>query len=131
MNWLDEILRDFPDLPEKAKERLKYWQERYTVFEKENESLRHENDRLKRETTEMQKQIQGQLDSAGFVESEGVLWKKKPNGGYEKSPYCPICKVVMTPSPPMLPVYISCIKCSFNTPFRPDDVPKILKELPK
>ena len=131
MNWLDEILRDFPDADDSLKERLRYWQDRYNDLEKDNETLKHDNDRLTRENAELHGQIDGQLKTTGFVESEGVLWKKKADGRYERNPYCPICKLVMAPSPPMLPVYISCIKCSFNAPFKPDNVDRIISELPK
>ena len=131
MNWLDEIVRDFPDIPQDMKERLNYWQERYSEIEKENERLKHENDDMRRENTNMKSQIEGQLSTSGYTEYEGVLWKRKSNGQYEQNPYCPICKVVMTPSPPMLPTLLSCIKCSFSAPFRPDDLKKIVAELPK
>ena len=130
MDWLDDILREHPEAAA-AKERLKYWQDRYNVLEKENESLRREVDRLKRENDEMKSQIERHLKTSGFVEEEGVLWKKKVDGEYEKNPYCPICRVVMTPSPPMLPTLLSCIRCSFTAPFRPDDLKKIISKLPK
>jgi len=130
MEWLDEILRDYPETAA-AKDRLKYWQDRYNTIEKENEKLRQEVDRLRRENIDLQNQIERQLKTAGFIESEGVLWKRKPNGTYERNPYCPICKVVMTPSPPMLPTVISCIKCSFTAPFIPDNLNEIISELPK
>ena len=115
MEWLDDLLREHPEA-EGARERLKYLQDRCNAIEKENEDLLHEVDRLRRENSEMRSQIDGQLNAGGFVESEGVLWRKKPNGEYEQNPYCPICKVVMTPSPPMLPTVLSCIKCSFTAP---------------
>jgi hypothetical protein len=130
MNWLDDILKEFPAIAV-AKERLEYWQKRYDEFERENAVLRGENDRLKRENAEMHGQIEGQLHTAGFIEAEGVLWRRKPNGEYEKNPYCPICKLAMTPSPPMLPTLLSCIRCSFAAPFRPDNLQKIISTLPK
>lgn len=130
MNWLDEILREFPAIAV-AKERLEYWQKRYDALEQENISLKQENERLKRENADMRSQIEGQLKTAGFVQAEGVLWRRKPSGEYEKNPYCPVCKLAMTPSPPMLPTILSCIRCSFTAPFRPDDLPEIIAGLPK
>ncbi len=130
MNWADDLMKEFPEISV-AKKRLEYWQERYNELEKENERLKHENEELTRESARMKKQINEQLQTAGFVEAEGVLWKKKANGQYERNPYCPVCKLVMSPSPPMLPVFISCIKCSFTAPFKPDYLQEIISELPK
>ncbi len=130
MNWLDDLLKEFPEIS-KAKKRLQYWQDRYSDLEKENRSLRDENGEFERKIKGLKEQLEAGGGMTGFVEAEGVLWKKKPAGGYENHPYCPRCKLPMSPSPPMLPVFISCLKCSFNAPFVPDNLKRIISELPE
>ena len=130
MDWLAELLKEFPSLSV-AKERLQYWQDKYNTLESENDRLRRENEQLDKDNAKLKSQVETLQTSEGFVESEGVLWKRKPNGEYEKNPYCPICKLVMSPSPPMVPIHISCLKCSFTAPFRPDKVEAIMNELPQ
>jgi hypothetical protein len=54
-------------------------------------ALQQDNAQLKREVSQLRDQLQ-RAEPSGFVESEGLLWKRKASGGFEPRPYCPQCR---------------------------------------
>ena len=67
-----------------------------------------------------------------LVEAEGGFWKKKPDGGYEQTPYCVDCRLPMRPYPPGVvePEFLACPECNTIAPFKPDKIKEILARLP-
>lgn len=124
MGWLSDLLKDYPALAV-ARERLALKETQYTVLQSENTTLKDEVARLKAENATLRKQI----PTDDFVESLGVLFKRKSDGTFENIAYCPDCRR------PLSTIYNSvpprCSKCHFNAPFRRNDIPGIIGELQK
>ncbi|MDQ8209631.1 hypothetical protein QEH52_19080 [Coraliomargarita sp. SDUM461003] len=100
MSIIDDILKGLPD-----NARLR------AFIEEQNskiEILKSENNHLKNKLK--------RLEPVGFVESEGLLWKKKSDGTFEKRPYCPHCtnNPIMSQFPPGMTMEWMCSKCDFG-----------------
>ena len=85
------LSKDVIDLQEK---KLALLAEQLATLERENADLKAENANLRRQLQHAQ--------PVGFVESEGLLWKRTASGGFESRPYCPVCEKhpVMSEFPP-------------------------------
>lgn len=65
-------------------------EKKISILESEREDDKMLISRLQNENQELKEKLSN-LDPTGFVESEGLLWKKRPDGEIEDSPYCPEC----------------------------------------
>lgn len=128
MNWLDDLLKDFPDLAV-AKEKLVSWQEKYNALEAENENLKKENRELKETIIKLENQVAQHVQIDPFIENHGVLWKKGANGSVDKIAYCPKCRLVMTPFPSGNPECLICTQCKFRAPFHPGELGSIVNNI--
>lgn len=63
-----------------------------------------------------------------FVEYRGALFKRKPEGGYHLSAYCPSCRRVAGTIAHNFPY--SCTPCDWASEFSPADLDRLIKELP-
>lgn len=107
------------------KERIALANDKYAILEKEASVLKSENERLKLDNEECQKQrwaLEEKLSHISipqeYFEESGALFKRRPNGEWDFTPYCPACKTAMV-SPSRLELYVcgkkSCgQRASFN-----------------
>ena len=84
------------------KERISLANDQYVILEKKISVLESENERLKFDNEECQKQrraLEEKLShistSQEYVEGSGALFKKLPDGSWDYTPYCPACKTAM------------------------------------
>src|SRR5437762_12295696 len=63
--------------------------EQVATLEREKAELKSENARLKAEIAQLHQQLHD-AEPAGFVESDGLLWKRTASG-FDRRPYCPTC----------------------------------------
>ena len=84
------------------KERISLANDQYVILEKKVSVLESENERLKFDNEECQKQrraLEEKLShistSQEYIEGSGALFKKLPDGSWDYTPYCPACKTAM------------------------------------
>ncbi len=80
-------------------------QQRIESLVQEIEQLKDENKRLRQE--------QLNTNSDLFYEIEGLIWKKRSEGGYESKPRCPICsnRPTLHQFPPGGKMHWCCSSC--------------------
>lgn len=104
-------------------------------LKQEIEQLRAENETLKAEVAKLRNAIPryqtGDVsdDYEEFIEAEGVLWKRAPDGLLEKLVYCPACRLIMLPVPSGNPVSFVCTRCHFQAPFHVSDLDTIARRV--
>jgi hypothetical protein len=83
----------------------------YEQAQKENEQLKAECARLKAENEGLHRQIASRTE---FEEIEGILWKRKPTGGFDSKPRCPNCQdhPAMGEFPPGAHLHWVCSRCN-------------------
>jgi regulator of replication initiation timing len=94
----------------------------------ENESLKKENARLVEENAKLRGEIAEKTVLDEFVEERGILFKKKPGGGYHETPYCPRCRLPMASGFPGFP--LQCLPCKHIADITRGGIPDLLKRLP-
>ena len=62
------------------------------------------------------------LSKDDYVEANGVHWKRKGDGTFEKWAYCPTCHLAMSEFPPLSNELLICTKCNYQAPFPPSEV---------
>ena len=84
------------------KERISLANDQYVILEKKVSVLESENERLKFDNEECQKQrraLEEKLShistSQEYIEGSGALFKKLPDGSWDYTRYCPACKTAM------------------------------------
>ena len=84
------------------KERIALANDKYAALEKKVSVLATENERLKLDGDECQKQrraLEQKLSNISslseFTEEAGALFKRCENGEWDYTPYCPSCKTAM------------------------------------
>jgi hypothetical protein len=123
MGWFTDLLKQYPAL-EVARERLALADEKYESLGRENETLKLDNARLRREL----EALRSSIPRTEFVESRGVLFKRKPDGTFGPDAYCPDCeRVLSTFEESVFPP--SCSRCRFQAPFFKCDIQAIIAEL--
>jgi len=123
MSVLTDILKEIPTSGV-LRERVALAEQKYDLLERENEVLKHENARLKAENAALKKAV----PSTEFVETRGVLFKRKADGTFEPDAYCPDCKrALWTLDESIFP--LGCSKCKFQAPFFKRDTAAIIAEL--
>ena len=63
-----------------------------------------------------------------YIGHEGVLFKRKPEGGYHRIVFCPGCKRSMSALADMLHFY--CPHCNRRSNFTGQQLPAVMKNLP-
>ncbi len=124
MSWFSDLLKDYPAL-NVAKERIALAEAKFASLETENAKLREEIASLRRENESLKRQ----LPSDDFVEAQGALFKRKPDGSFESIAYCPDCRRALAPFPVSGYFGPKCSKCGYEAPFKDHEIPEILKAL--
>jgi hypothetical protein len=106
-----------PEISE-MKEKLRLSEARIGELAAENKKLHEEI-----EAVLSKKSAEEQLNE--FAEASGVLWKRKPSGGYESIPYCPTCKSTLADYSGSL----LCLKCNWQAPLKSFEAPKVHHDL--
>jgi len=89
------------------------------------EALESENKRLKADLEKLRANQTAQAEETQFTSASGVLWKKKPLGKHESTPYCPTCKSTLSDYSGSL----LCLKCNWQAPLKSFEVPKVYHDL--
>ena len=66
--------------------------------------------------------------SEEFVEHEGALFKRRPEGGYHRGVYCPTCRNSISSLVEML--YFYCPQCNWRADFTGQQLPDVMERLP-
>ena len=85
-----------------SKDVIDLLEKKTALLTEEIASLRAKVSRLETENADLRAQLQrAQPQSGGFVEHDGLLWKRTTSG-FERRPYCPRCadRPVMMEFPP-------------------------------
>lgn len=101
--------------------------EQLQLAEKQIGKLEAENVDLKAKLQECQALLKTKASFQDFVEHHGALFKRKPGGGYQRTVYCPNCRRVAATIDEDFPY--SC-NCGWAVEFTPNDLDRLLKELP-
>jgi hypothetical protein len=91
------------------------------------ETLEKQNADLKRKCSDYERQNPSGARLDEFVEYRGSLFKRKPEGGYHLSVYCPKCKCALGGKM----FQLQCSSCHFMSVFYEGDIANAIKELPK
>lgn len=110
------------------RERIALVKEMLSKVEKERTELQTKISKLEKEIIELRKQLDEQSVSENFQKYRGVLFEKKPSGGYFETVYCASCKTPMVSMAEFFPFTCSCGKTSG---FKSHDASKIIEELNK
>jgi len=126
MSWINDLLKEIP-LSTVLKERVALIEEKFKLAETENSKLRQQNDALAAENKTLKQQLVTLGIEKQFVEMRGVLWLRDAGG--EFLPYCPVCKIALTGTPPHSPDSLRCSKCKFTAPFHPNEAKDIAQSM--
>jgi len=121
MGIIEELFKEIP-LGVVVKERLEMAKEELEKIRSENEKFKKENEELKKINSKLMRQIAKENE---FIESHGVLFKKKPDGNFEPCSFCPTCKTAMTEFPPRSNENLTCSRCGYIASFRPNKLANI------
>ena len=108
-------------------QRITLLQEQLLAIVKDKEDLQKQNTELIKANSDLCEQIAEYKEVKQFVESHGALFKRKPEGGYSESPYCPRCRFPMAM---ILGHPYSCQPCKYYTSLRQNELGRIISELP-
>lgn len=83
-------------------ERIALANDKYAILEAENKILCTENEALRLVNGELKEQVRAREEKLShisslseFVEESGALFKRRENGEWDYTPYCPTCKTAM------------------------------------
>lgn len=111
MQWIADLLKDIPTLAV-AHERLALAEERGRALEAENGRLREELVAWKKKAQGLEHKLTAVEAIEEFRTHRGLLWRLESEGVYEPCPYCPKCRIPMTPFPPVHPADVwVCSSC--------------------
>lgn len=102
-----QLLQRNYELQEENNRQLK---EKVNWLEKENSAIQEQVNRLLAENDELKQKLSKQTIEEQFVNHGGFAFKRRPDGRFEPTGYCPNCKVVM--SNPGFRTY-QCPKCKY------------------
>ena len=124
MSVIKELLDNHAELQSVAED-LRQVDKRQEELEKNNRELRRRVASLEKGNDELKKKIANLTESGSFREAGGVLWRMRPDGTYERFPYCPHCEVPMSSIGSML----VCRQCNWEAPIGTNDVDHVRKSL--
>src|SRR5438874_152742 len=80
---------------------IAFLREQLSILKEQFAQAQRRIEELEAENSDLRQKLE-QAKPAGFVESEGLLWKQTPSGTFEPRPYCPTCPnhPVMSAFPP-------------------------------
>lgn len=120
------------------KERIALANDKYAILEAENkilctenEALRLVNGELKEQVWALEEELSHISSLSEFVEESGALFKRRENGEWDYTPYCPTCKTAMV-SPGRHELYVCGKKsCGQRASFDYLHVNDAVSRLPK
>ncbi|MDI1342050.1 hypothetical protein [Polaromonas sp.] len=119
------------------KERIALANDKYAALEAEvkklrfeNEELRLDNEQLKQEGRALNEKPSHKSSLSEFTEEAGALFKRRENGEWDHTPYCPSCKTAMVA--PGRHELFRCGKksCGQSTSFKGIGVGDVISRLP-
>lgn len=111
------------------RERLLLLKDEIRKIEKENTDLKAALSTCEKETAQLRRQLSDRTIQEQFIEYNGMLFKRKPSGGYHRAVYCPSCRLPMGSLEDWMP--LDCANCKIVASVSNHDLPRILKEIEK
>jgi hypothetical protein len=108
---------------------LSFVRDQAQALEKQVEALKKENSGLIAELGECKSNLATKSSQNEFVEHKGALFKRKPEGGYVNSAYCPRCRHPMASGFDGFP--FQCRPCKHTAQFHDYELQSVIKELPQ
>ncbi len=108
-------------------ERLILIKEQAEAVENQFVHSQKENAALKTKITELESQVAYWTKKNEYVECQGALFKRKPEGGYDVCVYCPGCFGPMTSLMELTP--FRCARCKISVNFTAHDLSKVMEGL--
>lgn len=110
-------------------EHLALFKSKFSILKDEFSKIEAENAVLRERVAELEQKISA-LPSAkdGFEELDGVLFKRRVQGGYHNVPYCSTCHKPMSPFPPGEAFH--CTACGYFTAFTEAELSNVMENLP-
>ena len=105
-----------------------FFRDKLQAAEKQIENLKRENTQLKEQLAQQESKLVANTSREEFVKHRNAAFKRKPEGGYHLSVYCPICHEPAGTIAPCFP--FSCTPCDWATDITPSNLDSIIKELP-
>ena len=121
MGVLADVLKEIPT-NSVLRERLALVEAKFAALETENDRLRDEVATLKGTVESLRRLV----PSRDFVETHGVLFKRKADGSLDRIVYCPKCQHAMNSLEDFLP--FDCLGCRFTSPFIRRELARVLDE---
>lgn len=113
-----------------AKEHVSLLRTQLEFIKERAEELEKENTDLVKRCAELEQKLSRRNVPVEFVEKRGALFKRLPGGGYDKTPYCPICKRSMWCFQSVFPYECSDDSCGHKANFTGGEVNGVLSSLP-
>jgi hypothetical protein len=113
-----------------AKEHVSFLRSQLKFIKERVEELEKENSDLIKLCAELEQQISRQNVPQDFVEKRGALFRRLAGGGYDETPYCPVCKRSMWCFESMFPYECSDLSCGHKSNFRGGELKSVLASLP-
>ena len=120
------------------KERLALASDQYSALQKQADKFQSENERLHLDLEECQKQRRTLEEELSHVNSlqdwfpeAGALFKKRADGTYDRTPYCPTCKTAMVYRPGSHELFRCGRKsCGQLASFEGTELDEVMRRLP-
>jgi FtsZ-binding cell division protein ZapB len=138
MNWITGRPDKGDSTEDGLRAEISALKERCAELIRTNRKLREEIETLKKRASSVQEAAQkdwwkgrpaAETTTPALVEKHGVLWQPSADGRIEPICYCPKCRLVMTPLPSGYPTEIMCTRCRFKAPFRPEQLPELVRTI--
>jgi hypothetical protein len=110
------------------RDNLAFFKTQIEALEKQIKKLEEENTKLIKQLAKDNKNNPTGASLDEFVEHRGSLFKRKPEGGYHLSAYCPKCRCAMGSGHEGFP--FQCLDCSFIANFKGAQLAAVIGELP-
>ena len=107
---------------------LAFVREQAEVIVNKVAQLEQEKATAEQRLAQLEAELKAYRDAEQFVEHEGALFQRKPEGGYSLLPRCPNCRAPMVSGFSGVPY--SCATCHYRAPFDQDNLPQIIAKLP-
>jgi hypothetical protein len=108
---------------------IAFLRDQIVALENQVAALQEENAQLKHKAeSETEKNLTNSAANE-FVEHRGLLFKRKPEGGYHLAAYCPSCRISLASGRPHFP--LQCSKCKFMSDVRGNAIQIVISELPR
>lgn len=82
--------------------------EKAELLQEENLKLRAQNDSLRSQLETVREKVANATEAAEYVNKDGIAFRRKSDGSFEETPFCPNCHSVMGSTTRL--VY-NCPKC--------------------